>query len=323
MHHANHFYGHAHVLARYAGLAEVPRIWGYLQHGWNTHDGFAVGTHFAPGFSRFVWSSDVARRGWALGLRRYVVIGSPWAYLLRMERPYEHPVEREGTIVYPFHGWEQQLIVGSHDRYVRQLREVEGDVPITICLYWNEFRDKAVRRIYERAGFRVISHGYRGHMWRGTDVHFLDKQLAEVRRHKRVVSNRLGSALLYGASVGAQVGIYGDPMILENERAALGGREKQLRLFPELHQPFVPDDYARQLAADQLGQDCLLSQYELREALGWRDAELAAGAAAPVTDVTSMSESGEDDSEQLDRIPTDDARPGADSDEGEGLRPAL
>ena len=49
MHHGNHFYGHAHVLARYAGLAEVPRIWGYVQHGWNVHDGYAVGTSFAPG----------------------------------------------------------------------------------------------------------------------------------------------------------------------------------------------------------------------------------------------------------------------------------
>lgn len=325
MHHANHFYGHAHVLARYAGLAEVPRIWGYLQHGWNTHDGFAVGTEFAPGFPRFVWSHDVARRGWSQGLRRYVVVGSPWAYLLRLQRDsesVEQPAERSGTIVYPFHGWEQQLIVGSHDRYVHELREVEGDVPITVCLYWNEFQDKGVRRIYERAGFRVISHGYRGHMWRGTDVRFLDKQLTELRRHRRVVSNRLGSALLYGASVGAQIGVYGDPMILENERAVLGGRAKQLRLFPELHQPFVPDDYARQLACEQLGEDELLSQYELREVLGWRDADLAAEAAAPVTDGASMSESGEDDSEQLDRIPTDDQRPEGNSGDGarEGTR---
>ena len=49
MHHANHFYGHANIMASYAGLPEPPRIWGYLQHGWNILDGFAHGTNFAPG----------------------------------------------------------------------------------------------------------------------------------------------------------------------------------------------------------------------------------------------------------------------------------
>ena len=48
MHHANHFYGHANIMATYAGLPKPPRIWGYLQHGWNILDGFAHGTNFAP-----------------------------------------------------------------------------------------------------------------------------------------------------------------------------------------------------------------------------------------------------------------------------------
>jgi hypothetical protein len=207
MHHANHWYGHAHVLARYAGLAEVPRIWGYLQHGWNIHDGFAVGTHFAPGFPKYVWSDAPHRRGWSVGLRNYLVIGSPWAYLLDVENQkkwesQQHP--REGTIVYPFHGWEQQSIIGSHDGYVEELKQTETG-PITVCLYWNEYRDLSVRRSYERAGLRVISHGYRGNMWQGTDTDFLDKQLAELRSHRRVVSNRLGSALFYGLQLAARL----------------------------------------------------------------------------------------------------------------------
>ncbi|MBO1755630.1 hypothetical protein [Allobranchiibius sp. CTAmp26] len=308
MHHANHFYGHAHILARYAGLAEVPRIWGYLQHGWNTHDGFAVGTYFAPNFPKFVWADSVARRAWATGLRDVEVVGSPWAYLLKSEERYGDTPEpeREGTIVYPFHGWEQQNVIGSHDSYVRDIRRVEGDVPITICLYWNEFKDASVRRSYEDAGFRVISHGYRGHMWKGTDVHFLDKQLDELRRHKRVVSNRLGSALIYGASVGADIGIYGDPMILQAERAALGGREKQIRLYQQLHQPFVPRDYAQRLARYELGQDVLLTPRELRSVLGWEDARQAVPGTAPLASLSMMAGSGMKGHEKLARIPTDD-----------------
>ena len=86
MHHANHFYGHAHIMARYVGLDHPPRIWGYLQHGWNMHDGFAVGTVFTPQYTKYVWSEACARRGWAAGLRNYMVVAAPWLYLLELER---------------------------------------------------------------------------------------------------------------------------------------------------------------------------------------------------------------------------------------------
>ena len=70
MHHANHFYGHAQILSRYAGMSGTPRIWGYVQHGWNIWDGFAVGmTPDYPGMPRFVWSEAVRRRAWSLGRR--------------------------------------------------------------------------------------------------------------------------------------------------------------------------------------------------------------------------------------------------------------
>lgn len=275
MHTANHYYGHAHIMARYAGLAEVPRIWGYLQHGWNTADGFAVGHKFTDGFAKLVWSEACARRGWTKGLRDYVVVGSPFAYLLHMERQREwenREPHREGTIVYPFHGWEQQHVLGSHEDYIAEIRDMEGDVPITVCLYWNEYRDPRVRKVYEDAGLRVITHGYRGFMWKGTDTEFLYKQLAELRRHRRVVSNRISSAIFYGAAAGADVGIYGDPMLLEAERAQLGGQLKPLRFWPELHVSHVPAELAREHARVELGLDEMLSPAEIRDVFGWDQA---------------------------------------------------
>ncbi|AKU16201.1 hypothetical protein [Luteipulveratus mongoliensis] len=272
MHHANHFYGHASILARYCGLTGSPTIWGYLQHGWNTHDGFAVGHEFVPGYPKLVWSEAVARRGWALGLRNYVVIGSPWAYLLALQAQAPPPEgERAGTLVYPFHGWEGQQIVGDHEAYADDVREREGDVPLTMCLYWNDYEDANVRKTYEDKGFRVITHGRRGHMYVGGDLDFLDRQLTEVRAHRRVVSNRLGSALLYGASTGAEIGVYGDPMVLEGDHAVLGGMAKQQRLFPELHQDQVPDAVAHAVARRELGLDETLSPTLLQHTLGWDD----------------------------------------------------
>lgn len=279
MHHANHFYGHAHIMARYVGLEEPLRIWGYLQHGWNMHDGFAVGTVFAPSYPKLVWSQACVRRGWAAGLRDYRLVAAPWLYLLRMEeqdqwltQPGNTPDEREGTIVYPFHGWEGQQVIGNHAAYINEIRCTEGDVPITVCLHWNEFDNPKVRREYEDAGVRVITHGERGYLWKDTDVAFLYRQLAEMRRHKRVVSNRMSSAILYASAAGVEAGIYGDPMALESDHAILGGVGKPRRMWPDMHQVSIPMDYARSVADEELGALDVLHPEEVIEAFGWTEA---------------------------------------------------
>lgn len=272
MHHANHFYGHAAVMARYAGLTGSPRIWGYLQHGWNLYDGFAVGTAFAPGYPKFVWSEACAARGWLAGRRNYVVVGAPWLYLLEVERQQhwaEAAPDRSGTIVYPFHGWEGQHIRGRHAAYLDEILEVESGREITICLYWHEYAQAEVRRQYEAAGVRVITHGHRGHMYRGTDLGFLDRQLGEIRRHERVVSNRLTSAVLYGAAAGAEVGVYGDPMELGNDHPVLGGAQRPRLLFPQMYQTHVPRDVAIDVARHELGSTALMSPAEVRYRFGW------------------------------------------------------
>ena len=272
MHHANHFYGHAHIMARYVGLDHPPRIWGYLQHGWNMHDGFAVGTVFTPQYPKFVWSEACARRGWAAGLRNYMVVAAPWLYLLELERQQEWLATAEprtGTIVYPFHGWEGQQVLGSHTAYIEEVKDAEGDVPITACLHWNEYDNPKVRREYEAAGVRVVTHGQRGYLWQDTDVAFLYRQLDEMRRHRRVVSNRMSSAILYAASAGVEVGVYGDPMALESDHAVLGGVGKPRRIWPEMHQFSVPMEYAASVADRELGADEMLSPEEVIDAFGW------------------------------------------------------
>jgi hypothetical protein len=272
VHHANHFYGHAHVMARYCGLDESdpPRMHGYLQHGWNIGDGLAPGTPYVPGAPLFLWSETIRRRSWSLGRRNTVVVGAPWAYLAAME-PDLGAVpesERTGTIWYPFHGWEGQHVRGDHRRLVDLIREVEPG-PVTVCLYWNEHKSRRIRRCYERAGFRIICHGYRGHWWEGTDTGFLYRQLEELRRHRRVASNRLSSAVLYGALVGCEPAVYGDPMVLQGEDPTIGGVERIRRQWPEFHGAEVDTVETRRIAVAELGADTLASPGELREIFGW------------------------------------------------------
>lgn len=282
MHHHNHWYGHVRILARYAGVPiggkPTPRMWGYLQHGWNVHNGFGARTPITPGMPRLVWSSVVRRRGWAAGETGYQVIGAPWAYLLRMQPPTTSEPERDGTIFYPFHGFEKQPVTGDHRALADEIRATEPG-PVTVCLYWLDFTEARIRRLYESYGFRVICHGYRGDRSRPGDAAFLYRQLDELRRHRRAASNRLSTALLYGASVGCEIGVYGPEMIIEDEPPVYGGNNRIRRLWPQLHQPAVPIDAAVPFAREELGLDHVLSPVELAEVCGW--SELIGGGCQP------------------------------------------
>ncbi|MEV1245889.1 hypothetical protein [Nonomuraea sp. NPDC049750] len=182
--------------------------------------------------------------------------------------------ERKGTIWYPFHGWEKHSVTGDHARLAAEISEVETE-PVTICLYWLEFANPDIRRAYRSAGFRVICHGERGSRWDGRGRDFLSGQLAELRRHRRVASNRLGSALFYGASVGCDVAVYGDPMQLEDERPEYGGTARRMRLWPELHGARVDPEAAREAARQELGFEYQATPEELRRMFGWKRARCA------------------------------------------------
>ncbi len=280
MHSHNDWYGHVRLLARYAGqpTGRPPRIWGYLQHGWNVHNGFGARTPMAPGMPRLVWSDGPRRRGWDAGEYGYRVIGAPWAYLLRLEPRLGVVSERRrrGTIFYPFHGFEKQVVFGDHVRLAAEIRSHETP-PITVCLYWLDFQVRQIREAYERAGYRVICHGYRGGRNRAGDRAFLTRQLVELRRHRRVASNRLSTAILYGASVGCAVGIYGDEMLIEDEHPIYGGNARIRRLWPQMHGVDVPVTVAAEFAATELGLAHVASPAELADICGWTAPEPATG----------------------------------------------
>ncbi|MCP2323689.1 hypothetical protein HDA40_002196 [Hamadaea flava] len=271
------------------------RVDGYLQHGWNIGDGLAPGVPFVHGSTLFVWSERTRRRAWSQGRRDVVVIGAPFAYLLQMERPTPEP--RAGTIFYPFHGWEGQQILGDHQRLAREIAETESG-PVTVCLYWNEHHQPEIRAVYEQAGFRVICHGRRGFWWRGQDREFLVRQLAELRRHRRVASNRLTSAIWYGLLAGCEAAVYGDPMVLENADPTFGGYPRIRDQWAALHGRETDLAECRSLARAELGADLLAGPAELRVLFGWQetwtDARAAVARARAAVEDTSAGAASED-----------------------------
>lgn len=271
MDHTNHWYGHAHILARWCGFDfdAPPPIRGVIQHGWTFVHGFGYKHTTDDSFVRLVWADVCRRRGQAIGWRNFYAIGAPFAYLLRLEP--DPGLPREGTIWYPFHGTrEYEGVEGSHDELIEEILATEPG-PVTVCLYYVEYEDPVVRRRYEDAGFRVICHGHRGQWWKGTDERFLFRQLAELRRHERVASNRLSTAIFYGIAAGCEPAVYGDPMEFVGVQAGFNGERLLEAWYPELHGTHLDLGAARATARRELGLDLVASPAELRRVLGWQE----------------------------------------------------
>lgn len=271
MDHTNHWYGHAHTLAEYCGLSpeSPPPVRGMIQHGWTFVHGFGYGHVTDQSLAKYVWSDVCRRRGEAIGWRNYFVIGAPFLYLMQLVA--DPGEEREGTIWYPFHGTKDyESVQGSHHELIEEIRDTE-DGPVTMCLYYVEYEDPETRRLYEDAGFRVITHGHRGSKWQGTDRFFLHRQLAEQRRHRRVASNRLTTAVLYGIAAGCEPAVYGDPMEFVGVKAGFNGAGLLEAQFPELFGKDIDVQRAREVAHRELGADFIASPEELRYVLGWQE----------------------------------------------------
>lgn len=273
---ANRFYGHRGILAEYAGVPASLPVWGEIQHGWGLGTGGLDPTRSYPMLRKFLWSEANVRTAVELGLRGVVPIGAPFLYLTRIADGRGLGVRQgegsraEGTIVYPFHAWEETTVVGDHDAYVREIVDRE-EGPVTVVLYWLDYERPETRRLYERHGVRIRCHGRRYDPW------FLWRQYEELIRHQRVVSNRVSTAVWYGASLGREVEVYGQVMGSNTESEGRRFSELQKRRWPELCEGPLAGDEARRLAMRELGGEFVRGPNELRDILGWRGARRSIG----------------------------------------------
>ncbi len=277
MHTENQLYGHASILHEYCGYTDewLWPIHGVLQHGWMQvpRDNKELGR--LP-VAKFLWSESLGRQAISEGWEGVTPIGSPFLYLLELVQPCL-TAEPEGTIVYPWHGLPWAQTVGGHREFVDEVLEVE-DGPVTFCLHWHDYEQVALRQIYSRGGARVITNGRpiaqdlnrRGRI--SVDRSYLTRQLADLRRHKRAVSNRLTTAIFYAIAAGSEVGIYGPPMF---NPLPVPDHASLVESFPDLHAVRADPGAARMVADRELGRELVRTPEELREIVGWHKERVA------------------------------------------------
>lgn len=272
----NHFYGHSAALALAAGLRRPRHIQGILQHGWTTaspalvlaHDFPHVGVD--PRWPVLAWSHS--SRGWSpeTETRRSVAVGSPFLYLAREARAAGWAPSSSGRSLWiPFHGTRLVKVRGDHAALARQAFEREGAA--TVCLHVEDADDPAIVSAWSDAGHELVTAGPR------RDPDFLARILDLVGSARRVVSNRLSTAVMYAAAVGKEVAVYGPPLAFTGDEVH---SVDQIRdMWPEFHGETTVTDVTTASAEAELGAAHLLAPAQLRAALGW-DSPLSARSAS-------------------------------------------
>jgi hypothetical protein len=238
----NHFFGQAQILSRYAGIEQIhpPRIRGRLQYDWEDLGPSSDGWHF-------VWSDSARRRGQAAGRRHQFVIGAPWLYLLKLEPKLGATAKRTGTLWFP---------TGDPDKLIPEIRDTE-EGPVTVSLDLDAYQRPGVRAAYQEAGFTVVCRG-------GAEPVDYDRLgggpltdlLVALRRHLRVASDRLTTAVFYGIAAGCAPAVYGGDTSVQ---------------CPELAGAEIDPVVARQIADSELGRPWLVPPAELRRLFDWRE----------------------------------------------------
>ena len=263
----NHFYGHTAALAAYAELSRPRHVAGLIQHGWTTVPPIPVNFGDFPDIEKngrrklFVWSHG--SRAWdpAQSPRQSFALGSPWVYLVStgaVQRQLAASPGR-GTLIMPLHSTRIVEVRGDQGSLAQEYLRDEG--PSTVCLHAEDIHKPDIVSSWLDAGHRVVTGGPRH------DPDFLSRILALVLASERVVANRLMTPVLYAASLGRDVAVYGDPLSISG--AEIHGQDAIRALWPELHGRSLDRAVTTELARAELGFHHLLEPAPLRSALGW------------------------------------------------------
>lgn len=202
------------------------------------------------------------------GARRAIAIGSPFLYLLQMRG--EAALDTPRSLVsFPFHSHPGLSFEETWNEYAAYLRSLPGYDEITVCLYPDDYERDDVRAYFEDHGLAVATNGTR------EDPRFLERFYDLVAAHSDVTSNRVSTALVFGAAMGRRAFLGGPvPGISVHQTAgawedeADRAAEYERRTYPDLVAGLEPDA-ARAFGRSQLGEQSMRRPNELRRILGW------------------------------------------------------
>jgi hypothetical protein len=140
-----------------------------------------------------------------------VIMGSPFIHYKNLHK-LKRKEDAKGTIAFPSHSTYDLKIHFDIEKFCKALKRLPKDFhPITICLFWIDYVDKA--DIYRKFGFKVVTAGPKF----TNSTNFVKNYYDILSNHRYAVSNEIGSYTFYAVDFGLPFFIAGEAPLLENE----------------------------------------------------------------------------------------------------------
>ena len=218
-------YGHREILLDYMGLDHSHLFLGILQHGFAaTFEPWEANTpRTKKVFQRcplWVFSEERAQGLKSLGHSNVSAIGAPWLYLPESKSDCLRQSLTERFIVFPNHT-DLRILPPSEAEIrakVKFWKNLAGNNPLTICLYWSDFLEQSWRKVSEQedvlitlAGLGGLDPAWLPHSSRLNYLHNL-RQLLSIHTH--AIFETFTSAIFYAAFEGLDIACF--PEVLTN-----------------------------------------------------------------------------------------------------------
>ena len=256
-----------------------------LQHGWLSEAGiWRVRNRRLVKSPRYVWNSR-----WQTHLAKEtfnIAIGAPWLYFLRSigfnkENSYQNRTTSKKFLVFPGHSG--LSLPKNQIRQAKYFSEIADPLDSTVCLFWLDFCNPAIREAFEDRGYVVKCVGFGSarqgdaRFSGGGRVNYFVNLLDLFLTHEIIVTDEISSGQLYALTLGVKL------MYVPNEESfnfmnrALKTVVSTNPFFQKSHhewvEKFAPDFLSTknnpksfcELAWKELGEDSLLSNEQLLE----------------------------------------------------------
>ena len=289
-------YGHREILLKYCGLDFSTQIIGNLQHGvygYKQQIDFRRPRFIGGKPSTFwVYSKMYKEIGKSLGHDNVTAIGAPWLYLRKCISEEMKSISTKNEIlVMPSHSQSTNVSVssaGEKRKRAKAFRDVIGPQQATVCLYAMDICDPEVVEAYFDEGFRITCIGSSIHhpSWSqsGNRIRSLNKLMTLMKSHQTLVTDSYGSHLLYGITMGMEIGVFPEIRKLSKVEEMYGKRMedyeevKDLSNELEFFNIYMPESINNvygsssylPIANEILGLESMMEPAELRSVLDYR-----------------------------------------------------
>lgn len=235
----NEAYGYATILKQYSGYLMDRSIEAVIPHGVYLDASLMIKSELLAPVPVVLNYPAFRARAWEGHDKIVVASASPFLYALRLFRERFKPrPDSCGTLFFPAHTIEGTRTTARWEKVAAELLGLDPEFqPVTVCIRTGDYTQGA-HLAFARAGLRIVSAG------NAADPQFIYRWLHLLSDHRYVVSNDVGSAVLFATAAGVPVRllrdiaehVLNDPTILviqniqEGRAGAIQGRETRKRI---------------------------------------------------------------------------------------------